>query len=95
MSDIGNQIIKTLPKKLRQTFDESEVGKNKVGQELSKSWDDIQKWLGVIHYDSDANLVWSSAQHIISLLADIACFTLSESAMRSFEDLDDMMDGDY
>lgn len=95
VSDIGYQIIKTLPKKLRQTFDESEVGKNKVGQELSKSWDDIQKWLGVIHYDSDANLVWASAQHIISLLADIAGFTLSESAMRSFEDLDDMMDGDY
>lgn len=95
VSDIGYQIIKTLPKQLRQTFDESEVGKNKVGQELSKSWDDIQKWLGVIHYDSDANLVWASAQHIISLLADIAGFTLSESAMRSFEDLDDMMDGDY
>lgn len=95
VSDIGYQIIKTLPKKLRQTFDASEVGKNKVGQELSKSWDDIQKWLGVIHYDSDANLVWASAQHIISLLADIAGFTLSESAMRSFEDLDDMMDGDY
>lgn len=95
VSDIGYQIIKTLPKKLRQTFDESEVGKNKVGQELSKSWDDIQKWLGVIHYDSDANLVWASAQHIISLLTDIAGFTLSESAMRSFEDLDDMMDSDY
>lgn len=95
VSDIGYQIIKTLPKELRQTFDESEVGKNKVGQELSKSWDDIQKWLGVIHYDSDANLVWASAQHIISLLADIAGFILSESAMRSFEDLDDMMDGDY
>lgn len=95
VSYIGYQIIKTLPKKLRQNFDESEVGKNKVGQELSKSWDDIQKWLGVIHYDSDANLVWASAQHIISLLADIAGFTLSESAMRSFEDLDDMMDGDY
>lgn len=95
VSDIGYQIIKTLPKKLRQNFDESEVGKNKVGQELSKSWDDIQKWLGVIHYDSDANLVLASAQHIISLLADIAGFTLSESAMRSFEELDDAMDGYY
>ena len=95
VSDIGSQIIKTLPKELRQTFDKTEVGKNKVGQELSESWDDIQKWLGIIHYDSDANLVWSSAQHIISLLTDIAGFTLSESAMRSFEDLDDMMDGDY
>ena len=95
VSDIGYQIIKTLPKKLRQTFDSAQVGKNKVGQELSKYWDDIQKWLGIIHYDSDANLVWSSAQHIIRLLSGIAGLTLSEYAMRSFEDLDDMMDGDY
>lgn len=92
---IGYEIIKTLPKELHQSFNATEVGKNKVGQELSKHWDDIQKWLGVIHYDSDANLVWSSAQSIISLLSNIGCFTLSESAMRSFEDLDDMMDGYY
>lgn len=95
VADIGNGIIKTLPKELQQSFNVTEVGKNKVGQELSKQWDDIQKWLGVIHYDSDANLVWASAQHIIALLSNISGFTLSESAMRSFEDLDDMMDGDY
>lgn len=95
VADIGYGIIKTLPKELQQSFNVTEVGKNKVGQELSKQWDDIQKWLGVIHYDSDANLVWASAQHIIALLSDISGFTLSESAMRSFEDLDDMMDGDY
>lgn len=95
VTDIGYGIIKTLPKELQQSFNVTEVGKNKVGQELSKQWDDIQKWLGVIHYDSDANLVWASAQHIIALLSNISGFTLSESAMRSFEDLDDMMDGDY
>lgn len=95
VEEIGYGIIKTLPKELQQSFDATEVGKNKVGQELSKQWDDIQKWLGVIHYDSDANLVWASAQHIIALLSNISGFTLSESAMRSFEDLDDMMDGDY
>ena len=95
VADIGYGIIKTLPKELQQSFNVTEVGKNKVGQELSKHWDDIQKWLGVIHYDSDANLVWVSAQHIIALLSNISGFTLSESAMRSFEDLDDMMDGDY
>lgn len=95
VADIGYNILKTLPKELRETFDATQVGKNKVGQELSKKWDDIQKWLGVIHYDSDANLVWASAQSIISLLSNIAGFTLSESAMRSFEDLDDMMDSDY
>lgn len=95
VADIGYGIIKTLPKELQQSFNVTEVGKNKVGQELSKQWDDIQKWLGVIHYDSDANLVWASAQHIIALLSNISGFTLSESAMRSFEDLDDMMDGDY
>lgn len=95
VADIGYGIIKTLPKELQQSFNVTEVGKNKVGQELSKHWDDIQKWLGVIHYDSDANLVWASAQHIIALLSNIFGFTLSESAMRSFEDLDDMMDGDY
>ena len=95
VADIGYGIIKTLPKELQQSFNATEVGKNKVGQELSKQWDDIQKWLGVIHYDSDANLVRASAQHIIALLSNISGFTLSESAMRSFEDLDDMMDGDY
>lgn len=95
VADIGYGIIKTLPKELQQSFNVTEVGKNKVGQELSKHWDDIQKWLGVIHYDSDANLVAASAQHIIALLSNISGFTLSESAMRSFEDLDDMMDSDY
>lgn len=95
VADIGYGIIKTLPKELQQSFNVTEVGKNKVGQELSKQWDDIEKWLGVIHYDSDANLVWASAQHIIALLSNISGFTLSESAMRSFEDLDDMMDSDY
>lgn len=95
VADIGYGIIKTLPKELQQSFNVTEVGKNKVGQELSKQWDDIQKWLGIIHYDSDANLVWASAQHIIALLSNISGFTLSESAMRSFEDLDDMMDSDY
>ena len=95
VADIGYGIIKTLPKELQHSFNVTEVGKNKVGQELSKQWDDIQKWIGVIHYDSDANLVWASAQHIIALLSNISGFALSESAMRSFEDLDDMMDGDY
>lgn len=95
VADIGYNILKTLPKELRETFDSAQVGKNKVGQELSKYWDDIQRWLGIIHYDSDANLVWASAQHIIRLLSGIAGLTLSEFAMRSFEDLDDMMDGDY
>lgn len=95
VTDIGYGVIKTLPKELQQSFNVTEVGKNKVGQELSNQWDDIQKWLGVIHYDSDANLVWASAQHIIALLSNISGFTLSEAAMRSFEDLDDMMDGDY
>lgn len=95
VADIGYGIIKTLPKELQKSFNVTEVGKNKVGQELSKQWDDIQKWLGVIHYDSDANLVWASAQNIIALLSNISGFTLSESAMRSFDDLDDMMDGDY
>lgn len=95
VADIGYEVIKTLPKELQQSFNVTEVGKNKVGQELSNQWDDIQKWLGVIHYDSDANLVWASAQHIIALLSNISGFTLSEAAMRSFEDLDDMMDGDY
>lgn len=94
-ADIGYDIIKSLPKELQQSFNATEVGKNKVGQGLSKHWDDIQKWLGIIHYDSDANLVWASAQSIISLLSNIAGFTMSESAMRSFEDLDDMMDSNY
>lgn len=95
VEDIGYGIIKTLPKELQQLFNATEVGKNKVGEELSSHWDDIQKWLGIIHYDSDGDLVRASAQDIINLLSSIAGFTLSESAMRSFEDLDDMMDGDY
>lgn len=95
VADIGYGVIKTLPKELQQSFTVTEVGKNKVGQELSKQWDDIQKWLGVIHYDSDADLLWASAQHIIALLSNISGSTLSEAAMRSFEDLDDMLDGDY
>lgn len=93
--DVGYGILNSLPKELQQTYSAEEVGKNKVGQELSKHWDDIQKWLGIIHYDSDAGLVMTSAQSIISLLSNIGGVTLSDSAMRSFEDLDDMMDGDY
>lgn len=95
LEEVGNVIMKTLPKELQQSFNVTEVGKNKVGQELSSHWDDIQGWLGIIHYDSDGDLVKASAQAIINLLSSIAGFTLSESAMRSFEDLDDMMDGDY
>lgn len=95
VEDIGYNILKTLPKELSETFDAIQVGKNKMGEELSKHWDDIQKWLGIIHYDSDAGLVTASAQAIVNLLSSIAGFTLSESAMRSFEDLDDMMDSDY
>lgn len=95
VADVGYGIINSLPKELQQIYSADEVGKNKVGQELSKHWDDIQKWLGIIHYDSDAGLVTSSAQAIVNLLSSIAGFTMSESAMRSFEDLDDMMDSDY
>lgn len=95
VEDIGNDILKTLPKELSETFDAIQVGKNKVGEELSEHWDDIQKWLGIIHYDSDGGLVMTSAQSIINLLSQIGGFTLSDSVMRSFEDLDDMMDGDY
>lgn len=95
VADVGYGIINSMPKELQQIYSADEVGKNKVGQELSKHWDDIQKWLGIIHYDSDAGLVTSSAQSIVNLLSSIAGFTLSESAMRSFEDLDDMMDSDY
>lgn len=95
LEEVGNAIMKTLPKYQQKYFDVIELGKNRVGAELSKHWDDIQKWLGNIHYDSDANLVTASAQAIVNLLSSIAGFTLSESAMRSFEDLDDMMDSDY
>lgn len=95
LEDVGNAIMKTLPKEQQKDFNAIDLGKNKVGEELSSHWDDIQKWLGIIHYDSDGNLVRASAQDIINLLSSIADFTLSESAMRSFEDLDDMMDGDY
>lgn len=95
LEDVGNAIMKTLPKEQQKEFNAIDLGKNRVGEELSSHWDDIQKWLGIIHYDSDGNLVRASAQAIINLLSSIAGFTLSESAMRSFEDLDDMMDGDY
>lgn len=95
LEDVGNAIMKTLPKEQQKEFNAIDLGKNRVGEELSSHWDDIQKWLGVIHYDSDGDLVRASAQAIINLLSSIAGFTLSESAMRSFEDLDDMMDGDY
>ena len=95
VADVGYGIINSLPKELQQIYSADEVGKNKVGQELSKHWDDIQKWLGIIHYDSDGGLVTASAQAIVNLLSSIAGFTMSESAMRSFEDLDDMMDSDY
>lgn len=95
LEDVGSAIMKTLPKEQQKDFNAIDLGKNKVGEELSSHWDDIQKWMGIIHYDSDGNLVRASAQDIINLLSSIADFTLSESAMRSFEDLDDMMDGDY
>ena len=95
LEEVGNAIMKTLPKEQQKEFNAIDIGKNRVGEELSSHWDDIQKWLGVIHYDSDGDLVRASAQDIINLLSSIADFTLSESAMRSFEDLDDMMDGDY
>ena len=95
LEDVGNAIMKTLPKEQQKDFHAIDLGKNRVGEELSSHWDDIQKWLGIIHYDSDAGLVRASAQDIINLLSSIAGFTLSEYAMRSFEDLDDMLDGDY
>ena len=95
LEEVGNAIMKTLPKEQQKDFNVIDLGKNKVGEDLSSHWDDIQEWLGIIHYDSDGGLVRASAQAIINLLSSIADFTLSESAMRSFEDLDDMMDGDY
>lgn len=95
LEEVGNTIMKTLPKEQQKDFNVIDLGKNRVGEELSSHWDDIQKWLGIIHYDSDDDLVRASAQAIINLLSSIAGFTLSEYAMRSFEDLDDMMDGDY
>ena len=95
LEEVGNEIMKTLSKEQQKYFNAIDLGKNKVGEKLSAHWDDIQKWLGIIHYDSDGDLVRASAQAIINLLSSIADFTLSESAMRSFEDLDDMMDGDY
>lgn len=95
LEEVGNTIMKTLPKEQQKAFNVIDLGKNRVGEELSSHWDDIQKWLGIIHYDSDGDLVRASAQAIINLLSSIAGFTLSEYAMRSFEDLDDMMDGDY
>lgn len=95
LEEVGTTIMKTLPKEQQKDFNVIDLGKNRVGEELSSHWDDIQKWLGIIHYDSDGDLVRASAQAIINLLSSIAGFTLSEYAMRSFEDLDDMMDGDY
>lgn len=95
LEDVGNAIMKTIPKEQQKDFNVIDLGKNRVGEELSSHWDDIQMWLGIIHYDSDGDLVKASAQAIVNLLSSIAGFTLSESAMRSFEDLDDMMDGDY
>lgn len=95
LEEVGNAIMKTLTKEQQKEFNAIEIGKNRVGEELSSHWDDIQMWLGIIHYDSDGGLVTASAQNIINLLSSIANFTLSESAMRSFEDLDDMLDGDY
>lgn len=95
LEEVGNTIMKTLPKEQQKDFNVIDLGKNRVGEELSSHWDDIQKWLGIIHYDSDGDLVRASAQAIINLLSSIAGYTLSEYAMRSFEDLDDMMDGDY
>lgn len=95
LEEVGNTIMKTLPKEQQKDFNVIDLGKNRVGEDLSSHWDDIQKWLGIIHYDSDGDLVRASAQAIINLLSSIAGFTLSEYAMRSFEDLDDMMDGDY
>lgn len=95
LEEVGNTIMKTLPKEQQKDFNVIDLGKNRVGEELSSHWDDIQKWLGIIHYDSDGDLVRASAQAIVNLLSSIAGFTLSEYAMRSFEDLDDMMDGDY
>lgn len=95
LEEVGNTIMKTLPKEQQKDFNVIDLGKNRVGEELSSHWDDIQKWLGIIHYDSDGDLVRASTQAIINLLSSIAGFTLSEYAMRSFEDLDDMMDGDY
>lgn len=95
LEEVGNTIMKTLPKEQQKDFNVIDLGKNRLGEELSSHWDDIQKWLGIIHYDSDGDLVRASAQAIINLLSSIAGFTLSEYAMRSFEDLDDMMDGDY
>lgn len=95
LEDVGNAIMKTLSKEQQKNFNAIDIGKNRVGEELSSHWDDIQNWLGIIHYDSDGDLVRASSQAIINLLSSIAGFTLSESAMRSFEDLDDMMDGDY
>lgn len=95
LEDVGKGIIKTLPKELKDAFSPKEIGKNKVGQELSRRWNDIEMWLGIIHYDSDGGLVLASARNIINVLNGISGFSLSESAMRSFDDLDDMMDYDY
>lgn len=75
LEDVGNAIMKTLPKEQQKDFNAIDLGKNKVGEELSSHWDDIQKWLGIIHYDSDGNLVRASAQDIINLLSSIADFT--------------------
>ena len=97
IEEAGLAIIRTLPKELQDKYTPSEVGKNKVGSVLSKNWENIERWLGHIQYDSDGGTVMASARSIINVLNDAidGGFGLSESAMRSFDDLDDMMDYDY
>ena len=97
IEEAGLAIIRTLPKDLQEQYTPPEVGKNKVGSVLSKNWENIERWLGHIQYDSDGGTVIASARSIINVLNDAidGGFGLSESAMRSFDDLDDMMDYDY
>nr|DAJ75327.1 MAG TPA: hypothetical protein [Caudoviricetes sp.] len=97
IEEAGLAIIRTLPKELQDQYTPAEVGKNKVGSVLSKNWENIERWLGHIQYDSDGGTVMASARSIINVLNDAIDngFGLSESAMRSFDDLDDMMDYDY
>ena len=97
IEEAGLAIIRTVPKELQDQYTPAEVGKNKVGSVLSKNWENIERWLGHIQYDSDGGTVMASARSIINVLNDAIDngFGLSESAMRSFDDLDDMMDYDY
>lgn len=97
IEEAGLAIIRTSPKELQDQYTPAEVGKNKVGSVLSKNWENIERWLGHIQYDSDGGTVMASARSIINVLNDAidGGFGLSESAMRSFDDLDDMMDYDY